>query len=544
MSRDTLRLVATAAFAFSLLILYQRWEAFTTPENQSVSAPVVETPAVELPAPSIPSAETPAPELPAIVQADEEPAAPGIITVSVKNDSLAVGFDSTGTLAHAELLRHPIALGGEPLALLNIDSQRKFIAQSGLIGDSLPNHLDSGWQVALSNASQTPNAVISSFSSDQISVERIFKLADTGYLAEYTYKITNNSPAPISGHVYFQFLRDSQPPPSYSSLVPSYYGAAIYTEEANYSKYAFDDFEDYPNNGTNGWIGIVQRYFLSAWLDAEGFREYYMRNLSNGDVSVGLLRPFNPIAPGEVTVVTQPLFIGALEQDLLNEIEPQGGQGINLAVDYGILTILCAPLFSLLSAIHSLVGNWGFAIILLTVLLKLLFFPLSAKSYRSMAKMKALSPQIQALRERAGDDRQAMQKEIMDLYRKEKVNPFGGCLPILIQIPVFIALYWVLLESVELRQAPLGLWLQDLSIPDPYYVLPVLLCLVMLGQFKLNPTPPDPTQAMVMKIMPIGFAIFAIFFPAGLVIYWVVNTLLSIAQQWQISHRIGRTAQK
>ncbi len=554
MNRDTLRLFVTAAFAFSAILLYQRWVVFSAPENQPVETPITEIPEptqdIDESDPEVPIAtqllQTEESELPldlTLANQSSDSLQDSQVAALIKNDSLTVGLDKSGAITLVELLRHSVTLGGEPLALLINNDKSKYIAQTGLIGSELPNHRDPGWQLAPLDKNK-PNSVTTIFTNDNITVERSFELAESGYLANYIYRITNNSTQPLSGRIYFQYLRDNEPPIGYSSLVPSYYGAALYTEDNKYSKYAFDDFEGYPSSGTDGWIGIVQRYFLAAWLDAKGQREYYMNNLANGDVRVGLLRSFGSIAPGDTVVVEQPMFLGALEQKLLEQIAPQAGQGISLAVDYGILTILCAPLFSLLSFIHGLVGNWGIAIMLLTLLIKLAFFPLSAKSYRSMAKMKALSPQIQRLRERAGEDRQAMQKEIMALYKKEKINPFGGCLPILVQIPVFIALYWVLLESVELRQAPLGFWLQDLSIPDPYYVLPIILCVVMLGQFKLNPTPPDPTQAMVMKIMPIGFAIFAIFFPAGLVIYWIVNTILSIAQQWQITRSIGQTANK
>lgn len=546
MNRDTLRLFATAAFAFCALVLYQRWELYTRPVQESatgttdIAAPErtesVATPGQsELPEVAPDLALGSQGELP---QATED-ATPTIVTmaVTVSNDSVRAYFDDSGSMVRMELLKHSVTLDGEPLAIIISGQNRKLTPQTGLLGDGLPNHLDEGW--TLEPTAEGSGKVTARWSKDGITVRRSYHIAESGYLVTLAYEIENATDGEVTGHAYFQFLRDSKEPLDYSAKVPSFYGAAVYTDEGKYSKHDYDEFEAYPRRVSDGWIALVQRYFMVAWLDSGELRDNFMRNLANGDIAVGVTRAFKAIEPGGTLTVTQPMYTGALEQDLLKAIDPALGKDIKLAVDYGWLTFLAAPLFSFLAFIHDLAGNWGFAIILLTLFIKLAFFPLSAKSYKSMARMKNVAPQMQKLKERYGDDRQELQKATMELYRKEKINPLGGCLPILIQIPVFIALYWMLLEAVELRQAPFGVWIRDLSSPDPFFVLPLLLGVSMYGQFKLNPTPPDPTQAMIMKIMPIGFAAFSIIMPSGLVLYWITNTLLSIAQQWQITRTIA-----
>ena len=557
MNYDTLRLFVTGAFAFCALVLYQKWESHTRPVQDL--APVTDAPeatkdvpsAVAAPqgkatAPSQPGADESLPEVTQIIDegsgelptpAPEAVEKTGAIAVTLSNGTVRAGFDAAGDLVQLELLHHPVTLDGEPLALFLAGQKRRFYPQTGLLGEGLPNHLEDGWKV---DATQNdPRKVTGVWSSEGVSVRRSFELDESGYLITVSYEVSNFSDAPVAGHAYFQFLRDSEPPLDYSAKVPSFYGAAIYTDEEKYSKHDFDEFDNYPRRAGDGWIALVQRYFMAAWLDGGTSRENYMRNLDSGDVSVGIIRALGQVVPGETVVVTQPMYAGALEQSLLENIEADLGQGIKLAVDYGWLTFLAAPLFSFLAFLNDYTNNWGISIILLTLCIKLVFFPLSAKSYKSMARLKAVAPQMQKIKERYGENKQEMQKAVMELYRKEKINPLGGCLPILIQIPVFIALYWMLLEAIELRQAPFGVWIRDLSNPDPWFILPLLLGVSMFGQFKLNPTPPDPTQAMIMKIMPIGFAAFSIIMPSGLVLYWVTNTLLSIAQQWQITRSLA-----
>src|SRR5712671_68063 len=330
-------------------------------------------------------------------------------------------------------------------------------------------------------------------------------------------------------------------------MAQTYTGAAFYTERDKFHKVTFEDIAKgkapYPKSSDNGWIAIIQHYFVAALLPPEKTpREFYARKLAEDLYSVGVIVPVGPIAPGAETRVVVPLYAGPQDQDHLESVAP----GLELVVDYGWLTVIAAPLFWVLKLFHRWMGNWGLAIILLTVVIKLIFFPLSAASYRSMAKMKLVTPRLMKLREQYGDDKTKMNQAMMELYKTEKINPLGGCLPILVQIPVFIALYWVLFESVELRNAPFMLGIDDLSTPPigdgfvlapfVYFVLPVLMGATMIFQTYLNPAPPDPVQAKIMKIMPIAFSVMFFFFPAGLVLYWLINNILSIAQQWQITN--------
>ncbi len=321
-------------------------------------------------------------------------------------------------------------------------------------------------------------------------------------------------------------------------------GPAVYTEKEKFNKLEFTEIEKnkitIPKQvpaGDPGWIAMVQHYFASAWIPGDKFaRDIYAGKIDNNLYRIGMQTPLGDIAPGATVVEKARLFVGPQEESVLETIAP----GFELLKDYGYLTILAKPIFWLLEKIHGYVNNWGWSIILLTILIKLVFFPLSAASYKSMARMKEVQPRLMTMREQYKGEPQKLNQAMMEMYRKEKINPLGGCLPVVIQIPVFIALYWVLLSSVEMRGAPWVMWIHDLSIPDPYYILPLIMAVSMFVQTKLNPTPPDPIQAKVMLYMPIVFSVMFFFFPAGLVLYWVVNNLLSIAQQWQINQMFGR----
>jgi YidC/Oxa1 family membrane protein insertase len=319
------------------------------------------------------------------------------------------------------------------------------------------------------------------------------------------------------------------------TVIPSYTGGAIYTPENKYEKISLDDMASKPlkREVTGGWVAMLQHYFVGSWLLPKDQRnEFYTMVLEGARYVLGF-KNITPtkVAPGETGIIGVSLYVGPKEHKILKTLP----EGMDLTVDYGWLTVISAPLFWLLSAIHGLLGNWGWAIIVLTVLIKAAFYPLSAKSYQSMAHMRKMQPRLQALKERYGDDRQKLNQAMMELYKTEKINPLGGCLPIVIQIPVFIALYWVLLESVEMRQAPWILWIKDLSAQDPYYILPIIMGASMFVQQKLNPQPVDPVQQKVFMILPFMFTVFFLFFPAGLVLYWTVNNILSIAQQWRIT---------
>jgi len=356
-------------------------------------------------------------------------------------------------------------------------------------------------------------------------------------------QLNNEGAGTHQAHGYYQLVRDGNPPEGDSKMLPTYTGAVIYNPKDKFQKVTFEDIAKgkapYSKTADEGWIGIVQHYFVGAWIPPEKLpREYYTKRLDNGLYAAGVIVPLGKVEPGKTATQSVNLYLGPQDQDKLASI----AEGLDLTVDYGWLTVIAVPLFWVLKTLYSWVGNWGVAIILLTVIIKLLFYPLSAASYRSMAKMRVLAPKMQRLKEQYGDDRQRMQQAMMELYKTEKINPLGGCLPILVQIPVFIALYWVLLASFELRQAPFMLWIDDLAAADPYYILPVLMGATMIIQTRLNPEPPDPVQAKLMKIMPIAFSIFFFFFPAGLVLYWLVNNILSIAQQWQITRSMERSA--
>lgn len=378
-----------------------------------------------------------------------------------------------------------------------------------------------------------------------ITVTRRYIFHRGEYVIHMEQEVRNDSAAPWSAYQYVQLLRGASADKGGFAQQVTYTGGAIYSPEDKYQKVSFDDMREQPVNRViqSGWAAMVQHYFLAAWVPPSGKTERYYSRVVGADPDqfiLGMSSPWQTIQPGQSGKFQSRLYLGPKDQDRLASVVA----GLELTVDYGIFTVIARPMFIVLSWIHSVVGNWGWAIILLTVLIKLVFYKPSEASYRSMARMRRLQPRMQQLKERFGDDRQRMNQELMDLYKREKVNPLGGCLPIVIQIPVFIALYWVLLESVELRQAPFMLWLNDLSAPDPYYVLPIIMGLTMLAQQRLNPAPLDPIQQKIMMFLPVVFTGFFLFFPAGLVLYYTVNNTLSILQQWLITRRIEKADTK
>lgn len=551
---DTQRLILFFVFTMSVFLLFESWQrdqrASALPPV-AVSAVPAPTPAAVSPAKGVSTVPTPgvaptpqAATPPAAVAATEQ----GQI-IKVETDLYRARISTTGgDLVHLELLKHDGTLDREKrFVLFARSSEHVYMAQSGLIGSNLPNH-------------QTPyTASATEYRLADGTTEQVVRLEATGtaksaktyrfhrgsYVIDVAHELTNTGDQPIEPFAYFQLVRDAKPPEGDSAMVPTYTGVAVYTDKEKFQKVAFPDIEKskqpYPKNANDGWIGILQHYFLSAWLPKNGApREYYTRQLPQGLFAAGVIVPGGTLAAGASTTLTMPLYAGPQEQEKLAALAP----GLDLAVDYGWLTVIAAPLFWVLQWIYGWAGNWGVAIIILTILIKLLFYPLSEASYRSMAKMRVVAPKLQRLKDQFGDDRQRMQQAMMELYKVEKINPLGGCLPIVIQIPVFIALYWVLLGSVELRQAPFALWINDLSAQDPWFILPILMGATMIIQTRLNPEPPDPVQAKIMKIMPIAFSIFFFFFPAGLVLYWLVNNILSIAQQWHITRAMELAAKQ
>jgi YidC/Oxa1 family membrane protein insertase len=539
---DTQRLILLFIFSFSLLMLWEAWDRQSRPKPPP--APAVRE---EVPAPARPADEPVA-----------KPAAPGAVpsaaptaqgeTIRVRTDLLVAEIDTLGgTLKRVELLKHKESKDSDkPLVLLG--PAHHYEAQSGLAGEAGPNHRTL-WQAeagerALEPGRDSIEVRLSAAGREGLEVAKIYTFKRDSYVIEVALELKNGGAAPASPYAYFQLTHDGKPQSSANAVAStfgaqSFTGFAVYTEERKFEKVDSSDLQpgkEYSLQAPDGWLAFVQHYFVSAWLPPQGLRrDYVVEKRADGILAGRVLVPAS-VAPGAAERVSTSLYAGPQEQRRLREAAP----GLDLVVDYGFLAIIAWPLFWLLEKFHALSGNWGVAIILLTVTIKILFFPLSAASYKSMAKMKLVTPRLTKIREQYAHDRQKMNQAMMELYKTEKINPLGGCFPILVQIPVFIALYWVLLAAIELRHAPFMLWIRDLSALDPYYVLPILMTATMVLQTRMNPVPPDPVQAQVMKFMPYVFSIFFFFFPAGLVLYWLVNNILSIAQQWQIQRMFDR----
>ena len=546
-SMDSLRLFAAMVFAVSVFLLFDAWNKERSPQPPAPDQAAQRSDAA-MPSPTLPPGVV-APAAPANSAAPVAlPAAANLPPIVVRTDVLIAEIDPVGgTLRRLEFTEHKDKLDkSRNFVLFQKDAVHTYVAQSGLIGDELPNHTtvynSAATSYELRDGTDELVVNLTATGTKVVGVTKKLTFHRGSYLIDETYQISNRSATEIKPFAYFQLVRDGTPAAGDSKMVPTYTGAAVYTDQSKFKKVAFSDIDkgktDYPKHATDGWIAIVQHYFLAALLPSGDIaREFYTRALGSGLYTAGIIVPAGNIAPGANVSIDMRLYAGPQEQDKLAKLSP----GLNLTVDYGWLTVIATPLFWVLSAIQKWANNWGVSIILLTVIIKLIFFPLSAASYRSMAKMRVMAPKMQKLKEQYGDDRQRLHQAMIEMYKTEKINPLGGCLPIVVQIPVFISLYWVLLASVELRNAPFIWWIKDLSAQDPYYILPVLMGATMIIQTYLNPTPPDPIQAKVMKIMPVAFSVFFFFFPAGLVLYWLVNNILSIAQQWQITRMIERS---
>ena len=551
---DTQRLIALVVFSLSALLLWDAWQKHNAP----LHAPAATTAGVSQPTvPATPP--TTSPGTPAASPAGAPPvgAAPAASAqpVRVKSDLFDVEIDPVGGDIRRLTLRevHSAQDREKPLTLLEPDPQHYFITQSGLLPPGMPNH-NTRYEVepgpyTLPAGKDALEVRLQARAADGSDVVKRFTFHRGSYVIDVAYDITNRGTQPIAPFAYFQFLRDANSPSQEASQtssfggVTTFTGPAVYTDESKFQKVSFKDIDKgsvpYPKKAKDGWMAIVQHYFVSAWLPKQGVeREYFTKNVGNNLYAAGVIVPVGTIAPGATATVDVPAYIGPQEKDRLAKVAP----GMDLVVDYGWLKILAVPLFLLLKTIHGFVHNWGWAIILMTILIKLVFYPLNAKAGRSMAQMKVLAPKMEKLKQLYGEDRQKLNTAMMELYRTEKINPLGGCLPIVVQIPVFIALYWVLLGSIELRHAPWLGWIHDLSAPDPYFILPVIYAISMFAQTRINPQPTDPVQAKVMMIMPIMFSVFFLFFPSGLVLYWVVQNLLSIVQQWHINRSLAAEA--
>ncbi|MDC0660957.1 membrane protein insertase YidC [Marinobacter sp. SS21] len=473
--------------------------------------------------------------------------------ITVTTDVMSLKIDRVGgNLVEAALLHYDDTLNsGQPLKLLNKSDYQTYVLESGLIGkhgyDSRRNGPTPVYQTSADEfqlaEGENELLVNLSFTADNgVQVTKQYRLARDSYRIDVRYLIDNQSDSVWEGNFSGKIVRDRAPDPTaQNSLgIQAFLGLVVSTPEDPYEKFDFDDLRETPINQavTNGWLAFLQHYFLTAWVPSADQPNQFQSTM-RGPLSVmGFVSPATVIAPGERGEVGATAYVGPKIIDRLEEVAPN----MDRTVDFGFLFFIALPLFLILEWFHGLVGNWGVAIILLTVLVKGVFFHLSATSYRSMARMRAVAPQLTRLKDLYGDDRQRMSQEMMALYKREKINPLGGCLPILVQMPVFIALYWVLFESVQLRHAPFMLWIHDLSVMDPYFILPILMGASMFIQMSLNPSPPDPMQAKIMKMMPLIFTVFFLWFPAGLVLYWLVNNILSISQQWYITRNIEAAA--
>ena len=482
--------------------------------------------------------------------------------IQIKTDVLDLAIDPQGgDVAKLTLPLYPRRQDHPeiPFQLFDNGGERVYQAQSGLIGTNGPDASATGRPIFSAEKKsyqladgQDQLVVDLKFSKDGVNYIKRFTLKRGLYDIVVTYLIDNQSAQPWTGAMFAQLKRDASSDPSSSTATgtATYLGAALWTSSEPYKKVSMKDMDKVAEDKTKapitynvngGWVAWLQHYFVTAWIPQPGQNNAVLaRKDSKGNYIIGYTGPAMTVAPGAKAETSATLYAGPKSQAVLKELSP----GLELTVDYGILWFIAQPIFWLLQHIHSIVGNWGWSIIFLTMLIKGIFFPLSAASYKSMARMRAVAPRLAALKEQHGDDRQKLSQSMMELYKKEKINPLGGCLPILVQMPVFLSLYWVLLESVEMRQAPWLLWITDLSIKDPFFILPIIMGATMFIQQRLNPTPPDPMQAKVMKLMPIIFTFFFLWFPAGLVLYWVVNNTLSITQQWYITRSIEAKANK
>ena len=558
---DIRRTVLWVIFGFSMVLLWDQWQIShghkaTFFQGQPVKADTsTAKPAQAASDTSIPAGTVPvAAAAPAAVPADAAPAKTGE-RFTVSTDVLKLRFDTQGgTLVGSEFVRYgDNADKSKGFVLLDDSKDRVYLAQSGVVSGAVPGAFPTHkTPMTVSGARELKDGAdelqLSFTSADVggITLVKTYTLKRGSYAVSVKHALTNTTGAPIAPQLYLQLVRDGNKPAGESSFYSTFTGPAVYTDALKYQKIEFADIKkksaDYQKQSPNGYIAMVQHYFASAWVLPEGME----RTISLDAVDIGstlpdccyraaMVAPLAAIAPGATETIHATFFVGPQEEKMLEALTP----GLELVKDYGWLTILAKPLYWLLDQLHGVIQNWGWSIVALVLLLKIAFYWLNAKAYASMAKMKAVNPKIMEMRERLKDNPQQMQQEMMRIYREEKVNPMGGCFPIMVQIPVFIALYWVLLSSVEMRNAPWMGWIHDLSAPDPYYILPLIMTLTTLLQTALNPAPPDPLQAKMMWFMPLAFSVMFFFFPSGLVVYWITNNILSIAQQWLINIRMG-----
>jgi len=563
---DIRRTILWVIFGFSMVLLWDQWQVYNGHKATFFSGTVKTAATVNptLPASTVPTAVP----VTNSVTSDSQPAlaaTPVAATINlpavphervvVTTDVLKLTFDTDGgSLVKTELLKHVnLADKTKNIVLLDDSKERVYVAQSGLIGGTtgnvFPTHKTPMTMTGARSLKEGDTGLVITFTSPDVGGVKLVKtytIKRGTYGMSVKHEVSNTGATVVSPQLYVQLVRDGNKPPGESKFYSTFTGPVVYTEAKKYQKVEFSKIKkkdaDFEKQSNNGYVAMVQHYFVSAWILPEGVK----RDISLDAVDIGssvadccyratMIASLGQIAPGESKSLDATFFVGPQEEKLLASQAP----GLELVKDYGWLTILAKPLYWLLHEIESYIGNWGWSIVVLVLLLKLAFYWLNAKAYASMAKMKAVTPKVTEMRERLKDKPQQIQQEMMRIYREEKVNPMGGCLPIMIQIPVFIALYWVLLASVEMRNAPWLGWIHDLSSPDPFYILPIVMTLTTVLQTSLNPAPPDPMQAKMMWFMPLAFSVMFFFFPSGLVLYWITNNILSIAQQWLINIRMG-----
>lgn len=553
---ENFRLILVVGWFFVLLLLYQAWQVDYGPKPTAVessttttSTSIAPSSALDLPNTDEVANSNTISALPELPVTQAQRLVPTQTRIYVETDVFKIEIDTVGgDLRHVELIKFPIAINqlDKPFHLMDDTMPDFFIAQSGLLPKEVAPTHQAIYQAANTNyhMEQGANelAVTLTWQNEQVTVNKIYTFQRDSYIIDVKYLVENHSDQAWQGHVYGQLQR-TPAAKSGNSFIYTYTGAAIASPKNLYEKITFDNIKEGKFNHEKredwqgGWAAMLQHYFVVAWIpNKDNLFKYYSNFLAEGSrYVIGMYGPMQTVEPHGQQTFDFKLYAGPKVQDKLAQLSP----GLDMTVDYGWLWFIAQPLFWGLEAIHDLVKNWGWSIVILTILIKLAFFKLSATSYRSMANMRRLQPRLVQLKERFGGDKARLNQAMLDMYKKEKVNPLGGCLPILVQIPVFISLYWVLLESVELRQASFIFWLHDLSTPDPYFILPLVMGATMLLQHRLNPTPIDPIQQKIMLILPIVFTVFFAFFPSGLVLYWVVNNILSITQQWVITKQIA-----
>lgn len=560
---DNIRFLLVIAFAMISYMLWEQWQLDYGPKPEVV---VSEQPTI------IDSEDgSPITEGAQIASAGQSVEAvpmlevPADKIITVTTDTLSLEIDTKGgTVRNLDLLQHTnekvntivdkmyslVGLESEekdvsPIRLFNASPDKLFLAQSGLIASAgsatAPDHHaafktdKTNYELAIGE--DTLSVPLVWTNDEGLVVTKTYTFTRGSYNIEVTQKVNNGSAKKWTGRQYGQLLRITYEDDKGNTFIRTYAGGVVYTEEEKYQKVTFEDMaeENLSVSTLGGWSAMTQHYFASAWIPpTDQENHFYTKELKDWRYVIGSYSPAITVAPQTNATFTSHLFSGPKIQPMMEKVAP----GLELTVDYGWLTVIGKPIYWLLNQIHDRVGNWGWSILGVTFCIKLLFFKLSQASYRSMAKMRKIQPRLKEMKEKFADDRQRFNTEMMAMYKKEKVNPMGGCLPIMVQIPVFISLYWVLIETVELRQAPFALWVQDLSAQDPYFILPIIMGITMKIQQSLNPAPIDPLQAKVMKMFPIIFTVFFLFFPAGLVLYWVCNNTLSIIQQWYITRQI------